>query len=191
MSCDKDETVAIIGQSEEGKSSLLKIIYGTSRADHQEIYFDGKKRSKAYLKDHFIHFCPAGYFIPGYLRLSRIATLFEWEPEYHSILRELAPFDKKRLSDLSKSQRKLVEIVALLFAPGDYLLLDEPVTLLEKAEETLFLQLLKRIKGRKGVILTFRPQQQMPDFVDKLYELTRGHLIKIEDWGVRNPPEIE
>jgi ABC-type multidrug transport system ATPase subunit len=182
--------VAVIGESQEGKSSLLKIIFGTSKADHQEIYFDGKKRSKVYLKDRLIHFCPVNYFIPGYLRLEGIAKMFEWKPEDHSLLLELAPIRKTRLNQLSTSQRKLVEIAAVLNAPGDYVLLDEPLTLLEKTEENLFVKLLKRIKKRKGIILTFRPQQQLPDFVDKLYELTRGHLIKIEDWGRGNQPEI-
>lgn len=71
LKCETGDVIGILGRNGTGKSTLLKIIFGTLNAENKFIRIDGKVRKRAYNHPNEIVYLPQANFIPKNFSVSK------------------------------------------------------------------------------------------------------------------------
>jgi ABC-2 type transport system ATP-binding protein len=182
MKFETGKTTGILGRNGTGKSSLMKIIFGTLDVENKTIRLDEKAINKPYLKKGIIGFLPQDDFVPGNVKLK--IALKVYGIEQASLVKELPLFAAlmdTRMKDLSGGERRLAEVYMVLKMKAKFVLLDEPFSYLMP----LYVQKLKEImeveKLNKGIIITDHMYRDVKEVSDTMYLLRDGKSYKIEN----------
>lgn len=182
LSCHTGEIVGLIGRNGSGKSCLMKVIFGTLRADNQSVRINKNYYSHPYRQDSGVRYLPQDGFLPGYITFEEIIRMFHLEP-YLEELRSFAEINdhfNSRIGTLSGGQKKLMEVLTILYSPARFILLDEPFSFLSPV---LIEKLIPHIKGQqheKGIILTDHMYRTVLSHCDRLYLVRSGVLHEIK-----------
>jgi len=180
LSCRTGEIVGLIGRNGSGKSSLLKIIFGTLRGENQSVRINRHFHSRPYAGGR-IKYLPQDGFLPSYLRVGECLDLMadksipidEWD--------ELKNIGNQRIGALSGGQQKLLELLLILYSDADFILLDEPFSFLAPVTIDKINPLIRVQSENKGIILTDHMYHAVLETVDRLYLVQQGILNEIED----------
>ncbi len=148
------KTVALLGASGCGKTSLLLKIYGLLRCEGM-VRVNGMPEPKLYQKPHLLRMLPQDAMTPGSLRVDMVLRHFEVLkntfltdfPEYSLLL-------KSRFSMLSGGERRVVELYCLLRQKSPYLLLDEPFRGISPVTVERFARIMTEEASRKAILFT-------------------------------------
>ncbi len=149
------ETVNVIyGPSGMGKSTLLKILYGTEPADtsHIEIIEEGKA-----IRSPRISYLPQTPYLPKGLLVSELMeTMVDTKNGKLLELFQKLGLDRQKdnfISELSGGQMKKLSVLLALGRSSDIYLLDEPTAFVDIASRNLLMEFLKREFSDKMVII--------------------------------------
>ena len=184
LKCETGKVTGLLGRNGEGKSCLMKVIYGTLNCE-KSIRFDNGVQYAAFKRPDLVRYLPQFNFIPKNLSLNRVFkdysldySFFERKfPEYSSRYRS-------SISSFSGGELRLIELYIILKSPAAFALLDEPFTHLNPIQIDKVKELMLEEKHKKGLLMTDHLFKQVTDISDSLYLLTNGktHLTKsIED----------
>jgi ABC-type sugar transport system ATPase subunit len=167
------EVHAIIGENGAGKSTLVKILTGAVNADEGRICILGKETRIDNPHDahrlgiravhqHFSlisHLSVTENILIGNLPSARLSFCADWN-KAHNIASEIldrlgfSDFDvKKRVSDLSVSQKQMVEIAKAVSVSPKILIMDEPSAVLSQKELERLFDVIRRLKDENVLIL--------------------------------------
>ncbi len=181
LSCQTGEIVGLVGRNGSGKSSLLKVIFGTLRADNQSVRINKSYFSHPYRQQARVRYLPQEGFLPGYLTLGEIRELFQIPAEAlneHDLLQQ---FEKKKLRSFSSGQQKLIEVLSILYSDSDFILLDEPFSFLSPVTVEKLTDQIKEVASGKGIILTDHMYRTVLEICSRLYLVRTGVLHEITD----------
>lgn len=183
---------AILGPSGSGKSTLLRVIAGFESATSGEIKLEGED-----LLDVAPHHRPVGLMFQSYALFphmsvaKNIAFGLESEKlskhEIHSRVREslemigLADLAQRRPAQLSGGQRQRVALARALVKRPKILLLDEPLSALDRqirAEMQTELKRMQRELGMTFVIVT-HDQEEAMSLADRVALLKDGAIEQV------------
>jgi lipopolysaccharide export system ATP-binding protein len=202
LRCETGKIVGLLGRNGEGKTCLMRIIYGELGAGRlrgdglgdggqaakrrsaglgTSIRFDGYAESRAYRRPGLISFLPQFNFIPGSLTLKRIFGDFELEfgelteifPEFNATY----PFPFRQLSG---GQRRLIENYIIVRSKTKFSLLDEPFSHLMPLQIEKMKELIRREKKNKGLLITDHLYEEIVDVADNLYVLAGGKTHPVQ-----------
>ena len=135
------EVLAVLGENGAGKSTLMKIIYGATRPDEGEVYFDGKKLEVAspaearslgiaMVHQHFALFDTLTVAENVALGLTRPMSIAEISEEVKRLGERygLEVDPAGIVMELSMGERQRVEIIRALMTNPKLLILDEPTS---------------------------------------------------------------
>jgi ABC-type multidrug transport system ATPase subunit len=71
----KGEVTGLMGRNGTGKSSLLKMIFGTLRGQSQSVRVDRYYVSHPYLEKNLIRYLPKQHFVPPNLRIEKLCSI--------------------------------------------------------------------------------------------------------------------
>ena len=156
LSLDQGQTLAIIGVSGCGKTTLLRILAGLARADSGSVFIDGSDMTEAtsqargavYLYQEPLLFPHLDVFenIAFGLRLRSLPrAVIDDQVEAMLAALELASFARRRPDSLSGGQRQRVAFGRALAIKPALLLLDEPFSNLDPQARASMQQLCKRL----------------------------------------------
>ena len=190
MKCETGKVTGLLGRNGEGKTCLLKMIYGEWATDERSIRFDNIAIVHAYKRPDLIRYLPQFNFFPTFLTLEKV---------FDDFLLEFSPFEKRfpefssrhrsRLKTLSGGQLRFVQTYIIVKAKTQFCLLDEPFTHLMPLQIEKMLELITEEKKNKGFLITDHLYRHIVDISDDLYLLVNGktHRVKnhtdIEDLG--------
>jgi ABC-type sugar transport system ATPase subunit len=170
LSVQSGEVLGLIGENGAGKSTLMKILCGAHTAYEGEIFLENKKITLHSPGDAaacgigiiyqeltvFTHLNVAqNIFISNEKRLmGRKGLLFPLNDramhrEARKILLDELGMEvdtRKKVSDLSLSQRQLTEIARCLIQKKKILIMDEPTSAMEARERELLFDIIRRLK---------------------------------------------
>jgi ABC-type multidrug transport system ATPase subunit len=158
ISCRTNEILGFFGRNGSGKSTMLKCIFGTLKADTIHIELDGDEIDPAkIIKSGKIGYLPQESFLPKNLKVkSLIPMYFPNGARQENIFYSpgINTIENKRVSSLSYGQLRYLELILVAFLDHDFLFLDEPFSMIEPRYKDLIRDFLIDLKKEKGIILT-------------------------------------
>jgi lipopolysaccharide export system ATP-binding protein len=188
------DILGIFGRNGTGKSTLLKIIFGTEEAERKFIRLDGKVRAQPYKCIDEICFLPQHGFVPGQLLLHQAVKLFLHKTCVESFFDDkfLRSFKNCKVSELSGGELRYFEIKLILNSRAKFVLLDEPFTGISPLLIEELSKLIKESSRSKGIILTDHDYNNVLVTANRYCVLYDGGLkyfknkIDLVKWGYIN-----
>lgn len=193
LNVKKGEILSLLGENGSGKTTLMNMISGIYFPDKGHIYVDGKEVVIKSPKDAFdngigmIHqhfklvdiFTAAENIILGMNDEKRINM-----KQVNSKVTEIANrygFDidpKKKIYDMSVSEKQTVEIIKVLYRGANILILDEPTAVLTPQEIEKLFNILRAMKedGKSIVIITHKLNEVL-EISDRVSILRKGTYV--------------
>lgn len=192
------ETLALLGPSGGGKSTVLRILAGLEEPDDGEVYLHGKRMTTLPVQERQIGFVFQGYALFKHMTVAQNVAFGlevrkkprpEIERKVQELLElmELPSMGHRYPSELSGGQRQRVALARALAPGSNVLLLDEPFGALDAKVRLSLREQLRRLSRERGitVVMVTHDQEEAMDLADRVVVLHRG---KVEQAG--SPAEI-
>ena len=201
------EIRGLLGQNGAGKSTLMKIVAGFVRPDAGEIRLNGEslgfgdpvaaaERGIAMVHQHFslvgpmpvwknVTLSDRGHAKVDRARVSR--QIREIGGRYGLDVDPDAIID-----DLSVGERQRVELIKSLRRQPDVLILDEPTSVLTRAESTALFGVLRRLVREHGqsVVLISHELDEMLEVTDRITVLRDGRIVSTVESAEASPDSL-
>ncbi len=194
LKCETGKITGLLGRNGEGKSCLMRIIYGSMKTETRSVRFDKKPIFDAFKHPELLIYLPQHNFIPGELKLGSIFEDFKLDyQQFENQFSEYRNLHKIEIGKLSGGGKRLVELYLIVMAKSQFAMLDEPFTHLSPIQLEKAKELLLEAKKEKGILTTDHMYSHIIGICDNLYLLRHGktHLIKtvnqLSDLGYLNP----
>lgn len=175
LQCNQGEVIGLLGRNGSGKSSLLKIIFGTLTPSYKYVSINDVFLHKGYHQNR-IAYLPQHNYLPKGIRISQLAKMLidrnNWD-EFSSLIIYKDHFHKKP-EQLSGGELRQLEMLMILYSSADFILLDEPFTHITPIQAEYFKEIIKSVAKNKGIIITDHQYHNVLDVSDKIVLLTNG-----------------
>jgi len=180
LKCETGKITGLLGRNGEGKSCLMKIIYGTLKCDNS-VRIDSLAQHEAFKRPDLLLYLPQFNFIPKALSLKRVFQDFALDFQlFADKFPEFASNYKSPVASLSGGGHRLVELYVVVKSKSFFAMLDEPFTHLSPLQIEKVKELLLEEKTNKGLLISDHMYRQVMEICDNLYVLANGktHLTK-------------
>ncbi len=190
------ETFALVGQNGAGKTTLVSILAGQVQQDSGAIYINDEKTvfkspddaikkgiSIVYQENKLVDALNVGENI----LLSKKASFFTRKKtqllEISSILKEFELTIRldRNIGELSMGEKQQVEILKALYQESNFIVFDEPTSLLNKSETEFFFSVLKKLRNKQKTILFISHNlEDVKKVADRVCILKSSKVVAIE-----------
>lgn len=183
LSCKAGEVVGLIGRNGSGKSTLMKIIFGSLNAQQKFVRINGVHISSMKQSIKSIKYLPQGHYLPENMRIEKVINIYEKIIDLEKFKSNplVSPLIQTNPKRLSAGERRIVEILILLHAKSQYILLDEPFNGVAPIYKEEIKAVIRDVSKTKGIIVTDHDHRNVIDISDRLILLYNGSLKRIED----------
>lgn len=182
INCKPGEVTGLLGRNGSGKSSLLKIIFGTLNPYHKHVSIDDSFIEKGYLNNR-IAYLPQHNYLPQNIPLKQMSPILvdpsAWDEFSAHQLYQEHQFKKPR--ELSGGELRKLETLMILYSKADYILLDEPFTHISPVQAEEIKHIIRRRSQHKGFIVTDHQYYNILDVSDKIILINNGYTKPIEN----------
>lgn len=179
------EVLGIFGRNGSGKSTLLKILFGVLPSDSAEILIDNVCFNPSRnIKLMNIAYLPQVSFLPNNLTVRDVIPFYYKDGNAQDLIfhdPRIAKIERQKIGTLSLGEKRYFEILLISRLPHQFLLLDEPFSMVEPLYQDSIKELLADVKKEKGVIITDHYYRNVLDISDRKLILKDGHMIEIEN----------
>lgn len=191
LSCKPGEIVGLLGRNGSGKSTLLKIIFGSVIAENRFIKIDAKQLTKPFNNFNKVRYLPQVSYLPKDISIERIIRLFGNTLDVIKMRNDplISGFLQKTPRQLSGGEKRIVEILLMVYSNTSYILLDEPFNgVAPKSIEDIKSRIREQSKT-KGIILTDHDYRNIIDVSNRIILLYDGgtkeisNLDELKQWG--------
>ncbi len=191
----KSQSIALIGKSGAGKTTLVDAILGLLTPNSGDIKVDGKSiyNDLRSWKD-MIGYIPQSIFliddtiekniafgVPGHLidqqKLSRAIQTAQLEELVERLPNGIQTMVGDRGVLLSGGQRQRLGIARALYYEREILVLDEATSALDNETESLVTEAIKSLSGTKTLIIIAHRLSTV-EHCDRIYRLEKGHIVQ-------------
>jgi ABC-type branched-subunit amino acid transport system ATPase component len=181
------EAVALLGRNGVGKTTTLRAITGTVRAEAGRIMLDGGDitRARTYeINQRGISLVPEGRrLFPNLTTLENLriaarpggASL----EEVYELFPKLRILQRSKAESLSGGERQMLAIARALMVPAKVILLDEPFEGLAPAIVKEVMDALVRLRGRVAMVIVEHHAETVLPIVDRAYVLVNGRVAYV------------
>ncbi len=202
----KGEILAILGENGSGKTTLMNMIAGIYYPDHGEIYVNGEEALIRSPKDAFKYNIG---MIHQHFKLVDVFTAAENivlgtkdEKRYNindvnkNVLEITEKYGfhmdpKKKVHEMSVSEKQTVEIIKALYRKADLLILDEPTAVLTPQETQKLFSVLRNMRDDgKAIIIITHKMHEVLSLSDRVAVLRKGEHIGTVETASTNESEL-
>ncbi len=179
------DILGVFGRNGSGKSSLLKMIFGTLPANHIQIKFDSKiVKVDEIIPRQLIAYLPQDSYLPKSTKVRDIIPFFcDNEEKQNKVFYAagVSGFDHLKVGQLSLGQLRYLETLLLGSLDHPFIMLDEPFSMLEPLFKELLKDLLRKLSQTKGIIITDHYYHDVLDITNANFLLKDGHKIEVSE----------
>ena len=199
------EILALLGENGSGKTTLMNMISGIYFPDKGNIYIDGEEVVIKTPKDAFKygigmihqHFKLVDIFSAAENIILGMNEKKDKKRSINDEVNEIANrygFDidpKKKIYDMSVSEKQTVEIIKVLYRGANILILDEPTAVLTPQEIEKLFKVLRAMRddGKSIIIITHKLNEVM-EISDRVTILRKGKYIDTVNTKETNEKEL-
>lgn len=191
LKCQPGDIIGLLGRNGTGKSTLLKIVFGTLFTDYKFIRINDKVVNQPFKTKSKIAYLNQDNFLPKNITVKQVVDIYSDDLDQKGFLDDevLSKVVGTKIRNLSGGESRYLEVKLLLNLNSIFILLDEPFN----GISPLHIELVKRMildkSLKKGIILTDHDYRNVLDVATKYYLLFDGGLKPVKtkhdliDWG--------
>lgn len=185
LDCKTGEIIGIFGRNGSGKSSLLKTIYGVQKAQSVTLRYNSEiLLPQSVIPQQKIAYLPQHSFLPKRKKVRDMIPLVYPDGKDQDLI-FYAPgvhgFENRRIGELSLGQLRYFELLLIGHLKHDFLLLDEPFSMVEPLYKEAIKNTLLHLKKSKGIILTDHYYEDVLAVSDRNFLIKDHNKITIAD----------
>ncbi|GAB3525347.1 ATP-binding cassette domain-containing protein [Emticicia fontis] len=180
VKAETGKVTGFLGRNGCGKSSLMRIIFGSLRGNFQSVRLNKQYQASLLTMPDAIRYLPQKTFIPKRLSIQVICHLFK--VSFNDIVNEFPIIEKyqyQKLSSLSGGEIRLFEAIVVLLSEVKFVILDEPFSHIMPLHVEKLKEIINREKHKKGIIITDHLYKHIMEVSDDLYLIRDGKTFKI------------
>jgi ABC-type multidrug transport system ATPase subunit len=177
LKCTTGEIIGLFGRNGQGKSLLLKIIFGTESAYNKVVRINNVIYSTPYQKPGLIAYLPQKHFLPANLKVCEIVNMTINAPKMRAAILNYELIKDhlgKKVRDLSGGQQRILEVLLMGGLDVKFLLLDEPLAGIDPIQNEQVLSFILSQRTDKGIIMTDHNYELFFDHCDQKKQLANG-----------------
>ncbi len=202
----RGEIHVVLGENGSGKTTLMNMISGIYFPDSGKIYVNGEEtviRSPKDAYDNKIGMVHQHYKLIELFSAAENIVLGMKDEEKYDInkinnrVSEIASKygfiidPKKKVYEMSISEKQTVEIIKVLYRNADLLILDEPTAVLTPQETQKLFDVLRHMKADgKSIILITHKLNEVMEISDRITILRKGEYIATVNTSETNENEL-
>jgi len=191
LKCQTGDIIGMLGRNGTGKSTLMKILFGTLQADSKFIRIDGKVYNQPYKTINEICYLPQDSFLPKHMSIEKTIELYLGRNQVQDFLEDsiLKKLNTSKISHLSGGELRYLEIKLLLYTDCKFILLDEPFNGVSPILIGEIKKLILKMSELKGIILTDHDYRNVLDIANQFCLIYDGGIKRINEkcelvrWG--------
>lgn len=183
ISCRKGEIKGLLGRNGSGKSTFLKIVFGTEKPDTKFVKVGDKVIKNISDGRNLINYLPQDNFLPNNISIKSLITLFLPKKSRQILFNNeyVKPLLYKSNQDLSGGEKRIIEILLIIHSSAEYILLDEPFNGVSPIVKDYIIDYIKKMKLSKGYIITDHDYENVIRIADSIAYLQNGYLKELKD----------
>ena len=215
LELNKGEILSLLGENGSGKTTLMNMLAGIYYPDEGQIFVDGEE---VVIRSPFDAFSYKIGMVHQHFKLVDVFSAadniilgekcpdknlwkrikFNWLSKNHTeklqTIAEKYGFEidlKKKVYDMSVSEKQTVEIIKVLYRGADVLILDEPTAVLTPQEISKLFAVMRKMKedGKSIIIITHKLNEVM-EISDRVAVLRKGRHIATVATSETNEQEL-
>ncbi|MFT5914584.1 MAG: ABC-type multidrug transport system ATPase subunit [Flammeovirgaceae bacterium] len=192
LSCQVGEIVGLLGRNGSGKSTMLKIFFGSIPAEYRFMKIDGIVNGSMFENRNLIGYLPQDSFLPSNLKVRKAISLFcKSRTEVEELESEpmLKPILDTKCGDISGGESRVLEILLVLNSKANYILMDEPFNGVAPIYKEQIKEWIRAKSNQKGFIITDHDYENILSASTRLMLMHDGGTKQLEsrselvEWG--------
>jgi ABC-type multidrug transport system ATPase subunit len=183
LECQTGEIVGIFGRNGSGKSTILKILFGTVPANSVKVSINGNSVDvRKTIANQKIGYLPQEGFLPKDILVREVIPLYFSDGDMQNRIfhaPKIANIEQKKVGKLSHGELRYLEILLVSHLQHPFLLMDEPFSMIEPLYKDIIKDLLLSLKYRKGIIITDHYYSDVLQITDKNLLIKNGVSYEI------------
>lgn len=182
VKAETNEVTGILGRNGSGKSTLFRTIMGDMKCQSAHLSFDGVFMPVEKSKFGILNYLPQNPVIPGYLTLRQAFSDYGVDTDFlTSNFPEFRDVLDVRSRLLSSGERRIAEVIMILFSDSAFSILDEPFSQVMPVNVEKLQELISFQKKSKGIIITDHQYSSLLPISDRVYILDRGNAYLMKE----------
>jgi lipopolysaccharide export system ATP-binding protein len=191
LKCQPGDIIGLLGRNGTGKSTLLKIIFGTLFTDYKFIRINDEVLTRPFKSKSKIAYLPQDNFLPRNITVNKVVEIYSDDFDQKVFLEDevLSKVIGTKVGNLSGGESRYLEVKLLLNLDTIFVLLDEPFNGISPLHIELVKNMILDKSIKKGIILTDHDYRNVLDVANKYYLLFDGGLKRVKtkqdliNWG--------
>lgn len=181
LKCETGQVTGLLGRNGEGKSSLMKIIFGELSPIDKSVRIDNCTLLGGHRNPNDIKYLSQTHFVPGSLKVKRTFDDFKVDyNEFQDAFPEFNAFYYEKVKKLSGGLRRLLEVYLIIKSKTKFCLLDEPFTHIMPKHVMVMKSLIHKEKENKGIVVSDHLYKDIMDISDTIYLIKDGRVFPVE-----------
>ena len=206
LTANYGEILSILGENGSGKTTLMNMISGIYFPDEGQIFINGEEVTIASPKDAFDHKIGMIHqhfkLVDVFSATENVVLGLKEKGRYNLKAAEQRVADicskygfemdpKKKIYEMSVSEKQTVEIIKVLYRGADNLILDEPTAVLTPQETEKLFAVLRRMRddGKCIIIITHKLHEVL-SLSDKVSVLRKGEYVGTVNTAETNESQL-